>query len=84
VLGAAIAERHGSEDEPDPTPTTCDGRDGVEPTWLTSHRRVKQPGSPPRYSRHYCDLYRLTLLPAIRVSALAKIDLLREVAEFKI
>jgi hypothetical protein len=39
VLGAAIAERHGSEDEPDPTTPTRDGRDGVEPTRLTSHRR---------------------------------------------
>jgi hypothetical protein len=27
VLGAAIAERHGSEDEPDPTPPTRDGRE---------------------------------------------------------
>jgi hypothetical protein len=44
VLGTAIAERHGSEDEPDPTPSTRDGRDGVKPTWLTSYRRVKQKG----------------------------------------
>jgi len=22
--------------------TTCDGRNGVEPTWLTSYRKVKQ------------------------------------------
>lgn len=48
-----------------------------------AHRGPEKP-LPPRYSRHYYDLYRLTLLPAIRDSALAKIDLLHEVAEFKI
>ena len=37
---------------------------------------------PPRYSRHYYDLYRMALLP-IRERALERIDLLKEVAEFK-
>ena len=32
VLGAAIAERHGSEDEPDPTPPTRDGRHAEQPS----------------------------------------------------
>jgi len=39
VPRAAIAKRHGSKDEPDPTPPArdgSDGRDGVEPTRLTS------------------------------------------------
>ncbi len=48
-----------------------------------AHRGLGKP-LPPRYSRHYYDLYRLTLLPTIRDSALARIDLLDEVAEFKI
>jgi hypothetical protein len=38
---------------------------------------------PPRYSRHYYDLYRLSRLP-IRDQALARLDLLDEVARFKI
>ncbi len=37
---------------------------------------------PPRYSRHYYDLYRLSLMP-IRKLALARIDLLDEVVRFK-
>jgi hypothetical protein len=54
VLGAAITERHGSKDEPDPTTTTRDGRNGVEPTWLTSCRRVKQKGVHLRYFGQRC------------------------------
>ena len=37
---------------------------------------------PLRYSRHYYDLYRLSLLP-IGASALSKLNLLEEVARFK-
>jgi hypothetical protein len=37
---------------------------------------------PPRYSRHYYDLYRLNR-PAIRDRALSRLDLLRDVVEFK-
>jgi len=46
-----------------------------------AHRGNDRP-LPPRYSRHYYDLYRLSRLP-IRAKALAQLDLLREVAEFK-
>lgn len=37
---------------------------------------------PPRYSRHYYDLYRMMLLPLCD-EALKRVDLLREVVEFK-
>ena len=37
---------------------------------------------PPRYSRHYYDLYRLSLLP-VAALALSKLNLLEEVARFK-
>jgi hypothetical protein len=37
---------------------------------------------PPRYSRHYYDLYRLSRMP-IREKALQKLDLLAEVVQFK-
>ena len=37
---------------------------------------------PPRYSRHYYDLYRLSRMP-IRDEALAKIELLQDVVQFK-
>jgi hypothetical protein len=37
---------------------------------------------PPRYSRHYYDLYRLSLSP-IREKALAQMNLLQDVAQFK-
>jgi hypothetical protein len=47
-----------------------------------AHRGIDKP-LPPRYSRHYYDLYRLSRLP-IRANALAQLDLLQEVAEFKI
>jgi hypothetical protein len=46
-----------------------------------AHRGVDRP-LPPRYSRHYYDLYRLSLLP-IRGKALEHLDLLREVTAFK-
>lgn len=46
-----------------------------------AHRSAEKP-LPPRYSRHYYDLYRMTLLP-IRERALERIDLLKEVADFK-
>jgi hypothetical protein len=54
VLGAAIAERHGREDEPDSTTPTRDGRDSVEPTCLTFYGRVKQKGVHLRYVRQRC------------------------------
>lgn len=44
--------------------------------------RGKDRSLPPRYSRHYYDLYRLSRL-AIRESALSNISLLQEVAAFK-
>jgi hypothetical protein len=37
---------------------------------------------PRHYSRHFYDLYRLSLLP-IRRNALARIDLLQDVVQFK-
>jgi len=37
---------------------------------------------PPRFSRHYYDLYRLSLLP-IAAAALARPDILEEVVRFK-
>lgn len=37
---------------------------------------------PPRYSRHYYDLYRLALSP-VRASALSRLDLLEDVVRFK-
>jgi hypothetical protein len=46
-----------------------------------AQRSAGQP-LPPRYSRHYYDLYRLSLLP-IREQALARTDLLVEVVRFK-
>jgi hypothetical protein len=46
-----------------------------------AHREEKKP-LPPRYSRHYYDLFRLSRLP-IRDKALARIDLLEDVAQFK-
>jgi hypothetical protein len=46
-----------------------------------AHRGPEKP-LPRHYSRHYYDLYRLSLLP-IRDSALARIDLLQDVAQFK-
>ena len=46
-----------------------------------AHRGIDRP-LPPRYSRHYYDLYRLSRLP-IRAKALAQLDLLREVVAFK-
>lgn len=45
--------------------------------WRTSGQPL-----PPRYSRHYYDLYRLSLTP-IREQALARTDLLAEVVRFK-
>ncbi len=46
-----------------------------------AHRGPDKP-LPPRYSRHYYDLYRLSLLP-VSASALSKLNLLEEVARFK-
>ena len=46
-----------------------------------AHRGPDRP-LPPRYSRHYYDMYRLSLLP-LRDDALARIDLLQEVVRFK-
>jgi hypothetical protein len=46
-----------------------------------AHRGPEKP-LPRHYSRHYYDLYRLSLLP-IRDSALARIDLLQDVVQFK-
>ncbi|OGW69853.1 MAG: hypothetical protein A2036_01435 [Omnitrophica bacterium GWA2_50_21] len=46
-----------------------------------AHRGMDKP-MPLRYSRHYYDLYRLSLLP-IGASALSKLNLLEEVARFK-
>lgn len=46
-----------------------------------AHRGPDKP-LPRHYSRHYYDLYRLSLLP-VRDSALMKIDLLQEVVQFK-
>lgn len=46
-----------------------------------AHRGAERP-LPPRYSRHYYDLYRLSRLP-IRAKAFERLDLLREVAAFK-
>jgi hypothetical protein len=46
-----------------------------------AHRGAERP-LPPRYSRHYYDLYRLSRLP-IRAKALERLDLLQEVAAFK-
>jgi len=50
------------------------------------HQEAHRPGTkqlPSRCSRHYYDLYRLSLSP-IRDKALAKLDLLNDVAAFKI
>ena len=47
-----------------------------------AHRALEKP-LPPRYSRHYYDLYRLSRSP-IREKALARMDLLQDVAQFKI
>jgi hypothetical protein len=52
--GAAITERHGGENEPDPTTTTRDGGHCVEPTWLTSYRGVEQQGVHLRYVGQRC------------------------------
>jgi len=46
-----------------------------------AHRGPEKP-LPARYSRHYYDLYRLSRLP-IRDKALASIDLLQDVVQFK-
>ena len=46
-----------------------------------AHRGPDKP-LPPRYSRHYYDMYRLSLLP-VRNDALAKMELLQEVVRFK-
>jgi len=46
-----------------------------------AHRGPDKP-LPPRYSRHYYDMHRLSLLP-LRNDALAKIELLKEVVRFK-
>jgi hypothetical protein len=46
-----------------------------------AHRAADKP-SPPRYSRHYYDLCRLSRLP-VRDKALADMGLLKDVAEFK-
>ena len=46
-----------------------------------AHHGVDKP-LPPRYSRHYYDLYKLSLLPVCG-KALARLDLLKEVAAFK-
>jgi hypothetical protein len=46
-----------------------------------AHRTADKP-MPPRYSRHYYDLYRLSRLP-IRDKALSQIDLLHDVVQFK-
>jgi hypothetical protein len=46
-----------------------------------AHRGPDKP-LPARYSRHYYDLYRISRMP-IRDQALAKMDLLQEVVEFK-
>jgi len=46
-----------------------------------AHRGAEKP-LPPRCSRHYYDLYRLSLLP-VRDKALASIDLLQDVVQFK-
>jgi hypothetical protein len=46
-----------------------------------AHRGADKP-LPPRYSRHYYDLYRLSLLP-VAASALSESNLLEEVARFK-
>jgi predicted nucleotidyltransferase component of viral defense system len=47
-----------------------------------AHRTLVNP-LPPRYSRHYYDLYRLSRSP-IRDKALAQLDLLQKVVDFKI
>jgi hypothetical protein len=47
-----------------------------------AHRGPEKP-LPRHYSRHYYDLYRMSLLP-IRSNALARIDLLQDVVQFKI
>ncbi|MBX3176325.1 MAG: nucleotidyl transferase AbiEii/AbiGii toxin family protein [Candidatus Hydrogenedentes bacterium] len=44
--------------------------------------RTAEKRLPPRYSRHYYDLYRMTLLPLCD-AALERTDLLRDVVEFK-
>ena len=54
VFGAAIAEGHGSQDEPDPTPPTRDGGDRVQPTRLSSYRRIEQKGVHLRYVGQGC------------------------------
>ncbi len=49
------------------------------------HQEAHRPAEkqlPPRYSRHYYDLYRLSLLP-VRTRALSRIDLLERVVVFK-
>jgi hypothetical protein len=46
-----------------------------------AHREPEK-ALPQRYSRHYYDLYRMSLLP-IREQAIARMDLLDEVVEFK-
>jgi len=46
-----------------------------------AHRTADKP-LPPRYSRHYYDLYRLSRLP-IRDKALSRLDLLHDVVQFK-
>ena len=46
-----------------------------------AHRGPERP-MPPRYSRHYYDVYRLSRLP-VRDEALAKMELLEEVVRFK-
>ena len=46
-----------------------------------AHRGPESP-VPAHYSRHYYDTYRLSLLP-IRAAALGRLDLLRDVVEFK-
>jgi hypothetical protein len=47
------------------------------------HQEAHRPGAiPPRYSRHYYDLYKLSESP-IRSAALANLTLLRSVVEFK-
>jgi len=46
-----------------------------------AHREPKKP-LPPRYSRHYYDLYRMNLAP-VAAAALERLDLLEEVVAFK-
>jgi len=46
-----------------------------------AHRGEERP-LPPRYSRHYYDLYRMSRLP-VRAAALGQLALLQEVVEFK-